>query len=111
MPGSDPSRRVREWVAAGEPLGVSAVAWAEFPCGPVTPAQVALAAAVVAPVEPFAADDAARAAEWFNATGRRRGSLADCMIAAAADRRGAALATDNSNDFMPFVPLGLRLVP
>lgn len=84
---------------------------AEFLCGPLNPDQGPLAAALFPRPELFTPDDAARAADLFNATGCRRGSLLDCMIAATALRAGAALATENPDDFRRFEPLGLRLAP
>jgi predicted nucleic acid-binding protein len=53
--------------------------------------------------------DATLAAHLFNATGRRRGSLADCMISAIAMNAGAALATTNVADFERFVSHGLTI--
>ena len=55
--------------------------------------------------------DAALAARLFNLAGRRRGSLADCIIAAVALRVGAAVATENRADFLPFAAAGVRVVP
>jgi len=50
------------------------------------------------------------AAELFNQTGRRRGSTADCLIAAAVIGCDAELLTRNMADFKPFVEHGLRLM-
>ncbi len=107
--GSLEDRRLRAWLHAGQPIGVSVVAWAEFLCGPVDAALVALAARIVDEPEPFIPDDSAATARLFNLGGRRRGSFTDCMIAAVAMRAGAALATSNRTDFVRFEPAGLRL--
>src|SRR4051812_28480661 len=109
FPGTPQDARLRAWLAAGEPVNVSAVAWAEFFCGPLTAEQSRLATALFPAPEPLFAADAVRAAELFNQPGRRRGSLADCMIATVAIRAGATLATENLGDFRPFVPFGLQL--
>ncbi len=102
-------RRLRTWMAAGETLGMSAVAWAEFLCGPLHPSELALAEEMVAVRREFTAQDAALAARLFNESGRRRGSLSDCMIAATALAEGAPIATVNVNDFRRFEVFGLQL--
>jgi predicted nucleic acid-binding protein len=45
-PTTPAGRQVTAWVAAGETLGCSAMAWAEYLCGPVTAADQADVAAV-----------------------------------------------------------------
>jgi predicted nucleic acid-binding protein len=101
--------RVNAWLEAKEPLGISAVAWSEFLCGPIFPRDEHFASQMFPNIEAFSAQDASLAADLFNKTGRRSRSLADCMIAATAIRCGAKLATINLPDFQPFVPHGLVL--
>lgn len=78
-------------------------------CGPVSAAVVQGASDIVGVPVPFGEREAVVAAECFNAGGRRRGVMVDCMIAATAITGGAALAAANVADFERFVPLGLRL--
>lgn len=103
-------QQLRAWLRDAMPLGISAVSWAEFLCGPVRPSEVELAMVIVQEPVPFAAADSTLTARLFELAGRRRRSLAHCMIAATAIRAGAALATANPSDFGSFVPAGLKLL-
>ena len=107
--GSEEEILLATWLDVLRPLMVSSAAWAEFLCGPVSPAAVQVASEVVGRPLPFGATEAVIAADCFNASGRRRGTMVDCMIAATAMAAGAALATANVDDFRRLVPLGLRL--
>jgi predicted nucleic acid-binding protein len=100
---------LREWLRGGEAVMVDALAWTEFLCGPVSPAAIAAARELVGEASPFGAREAERAARLFNESGRRRGTLVDCMISASAIENQASLATSNPADFRRFVPFGLRL--
>ncbi len=111
QPGSQADMQLRHWLRNNERLGVCSLVWAEFLCGPLTPAQSALADTMISWKEAFAAVDAPLAAKLFNLTGRRRGTMTDCMIAAVALRHSAVLATFNQDDFLPFVTVGLKLWP
>lgn len=97
-----------EWLGQGRPVMISAVAWAEFLCGPLTDTQKDLAMQVVGEPVPIAVREAELAARLYNASGRRRGSLADCLIAAAAIEGGAPLATADSA-FARLAEAGLTL--
>ena len=107
--GSREDRRLRAWLRAGERLGISAIGWAEFLCGPAGSAALELAGRIVGEPAAFTAADAVLAARLFDDTGRRRGSLADCMIAATAIQVEASLATANPRDFARFAGPGLAL--
>jgi len=110
--GSSPAQRVEEWLARGEPLAASTLAWTEFLNGPVSANEIALVESVIeGNLVPFEKPAAVLAAQLFNQTGRRRGSRFDCMIAATAILAGAEFATENRNDFAPFGSFGLRLKP
>jgi predicted nucleic acid-binding protein len=107
VPGSAQDRALRKWLGEGERLGMSAVAWAELLCGPLAESHRELAARIVPERVPFLEEDAVVGARLFNESGRRRGSLMDCMIAASALRAGEPLATANASDFRRFATQGL----
>ena len=98
---------LRRWLDSGETLAMSAVAWAEFLCGPIADDLVVLATSVVRERVVFHESHSALAAELFNETGHRRGTVVDCMIAATAIAENAPVATMNVDDFDRFVALGL----
>lgn len=108
--GSSEDRRLRDWLRRGEPLGMSVIAWAELLCGPLEASHLELISRVVSERVPFLEEDATLSARLFNESGRRRGSLIDCMIAATALRAGAPLATANTDDFRRFAAAGLTIL-
>jgi predicted nucleic acid-binding protein len=102
--------KVDQWLASGESLAASAIAWSEFLNGPVTSSEANQVEAVLqSQIISFGKAEAALAADLFNKTGRRRGSRFDCLIAATAILHQAELATINQADFKPFMPHGLKL--
>lgn len=108
-PGTTEDRTLRSWIKAGTPLAMSAVGWAELLCGPLEEAHLALVRRIVGHIAPFEAETATLAAHLFNRSGRRRGTLADCMIAANAMNASAMFATSNPADFKRLVVEGLQL--
>lgn len=109
VPGTTEDVRLREWLRAYESLAISTIAWSEFLCGPATEEQSDLAARIVPERTPFDEVDARLSARLFNETGRRRGSITDCMIAASAMNSRARLATANEDDFRRLERSGLVL--
>jgi hypothetical protein len=68
--GSSESGDVDTWLAGGQTLAASAIAWTEFLNGPVAPLEVSRAEAVLQSlIVPFGKKEAALAAELFNQTG------------------------------------------
>jgi len=99
------SRELTAWIRSGQQLVTPMLAWFEFLCGPVTAAQMQTMRAFLNELLPFGEDQAVAAAGLFNAAGRKRITRVDAMIAAIA---GAAVATNNQNDFRAFKEDGLR---
>ncbi len=108
--GSRESRELSAWIASGKRLVTPTLAWFEFLCGPVTPAQIATMRAFLHELVPFDETHAIAASALFNAAARKRSTRVDAMIAATAIAAGAALATNNTDDFKAFRDGGLRLV-
>lgn len=104
------SKSFRAWLRAGEELSISSLAWTEYLCGPLPEKHIQAASILFPNPEPYLAEDCVLTARLFNHTGRRRGSMLDCMIAAIALRNNARLATLNVDDFRPFEKFGLQLV-
>lgn len=108
--GSPHIALIRRWLTEGEKLGTSAIAWSEFCNGPHSKEQKdAVFAIVERRVADFDWRQAETASRLFHRTGRRRGSHADCMIAAGAMAAGVPVATRNVRDFERFLPFGLKL--
>lgn len=107
--GSPEDSTLRSWLKDGERVFMCAIAWTEFLCGPLGPKEVELATRIVHQRTSITELHAQRAAALFNASGRRRGSLADCLIAASAIEESAPLATTNRSDFQRFEGYGLKL--
>jgi predicted nucleic acid-binding protein len=101
---------LRSWLQQGESFSVSAVAWTEFLNGPLTSENKLDGNFIVeGRIIPFRQPEAELAGRLFNSTGRKRGSVPDCLIAATAIQARASFATFNRRDFASFVPFGLRL--
>ena len=101
---------LRTWLQQGEMFAASAIAWAEFLNGPLSPqnrqdGHFLIQGRVIA----FGQPEAETAAWLFHLAGRKRGTMLDCLIAATAVKANAPLATLNRKDFAPFVRFGLRL--
>ncbi len=107
--GSRQDRTLRRWLKEDETLAMSAVAWTEFLCGPVAEEHLPIVAQIIAERAPFRDEEARVAAELYHRSGRHRGSLVDCMIAAIALTGDAPLATANTDEFRRFVAWGLVL--
>jgi predicted nucleic acid-binding protein len=107
--GTREDASLREWIRQRAVVGISALAWTEFICGPVTPEVITVAGRLLGDPVPYSAPEAALAARLFNETGRRRGSMIDCMIAATAIQANDQIATVNRADFKRFEKLGLVL--
>lgn len=68
--GSSQSGEVDGWLAAGEIIATSAIAWTEFLNGPVTLIEVSRTKAVLeSRIVPFSQQEAELAADLFNKTG------------------------------------------
>lgn len=107
--GSREAATLAAWLDGGEAVGISAICWAEFLCGPLGEPHLALVRTILGNPSPFGAEAAGLVARLHNETGRRRGAFVDCIVAAAAMTEDAALATSNARDFTRFQRLGLRL--
>ena len=107
--GSPEDRKLRGWIGEGKILGMSTVAWVELLCGPLKRSEMEWATEIVGQRQDFTPEHAELAARLFNESGRRRGSLIDCMIAATALVADAPIATANAAEFLRFKDFGLTM--
>ena len=107
--GAPEDRKLRGWIGEGKTLGMSTVAWAELLCGPLKRSEMEWATEIVGQRQDFTPEHAELAARLFNESGRRRGSLIDCMVAATALVADAPIATANAADFLRFKDFGLTM--
>ena len=107
--GTPEDRSLRRWITNSEQLAISAIAWAEFQCGPLTSAELAIVGAMISNHPAFTKDNAETSARLFNESGRRRGSMIDCMIATAALADDAPVATANPDDFERLQSFGVAI--
>lgn len=110
----DPSHElflaVEKCLEEGGSVSTDAVAWHEYIRGPVHPDEAARALLILENrVFELTRQTAETAAILFNATGRRRASTADCLIAAACMAEDSTLLTQNVEEFKPFASHGLKI--
>jgi len=102
--------QMRRWLQRGEKFAVSSIAWTEFLNGSFSDRQIDKVFRIIeGRVVAVGLDEAQIASKLFKLVSSRRGSLADCLIAATAISSGASLATRDHGDFTVFVSSGLRL--
>jgi predicted nucleic acid-binding protein len=100
----------RRLLALPGPFACSAVAWMELQSQPAPRAlREAIKAILTGGIIPFDEAAASLAGGLFHATGSKRRTRLDTMIAANAILAGAELATSNPDDFQAFIPHGLKL--
>lgn len=97
------------WILEDRKLHCSAMAWAEFLCGPVLGEEIDAMASLLTDIVPVTPELAAEGARLLRETGRRSRSLQDCIIAATAILAREPLATINRKDFEPLLAYGLEL--
>ena len=75
VPGSSAEAMIVGWLSARERLAMSAVAWGELLCGPLSSSAESAARQTVTTIEALLPTDGERAAQLFNQTGRRSRSF------------------------------------
>ncbi|MFO1530731.1 MAG: type II toxin-antitoxin system VapC family toxin [Kiritimatiellia bacterium] len=110
LPGSRQGRLVIQWIQEGEAVILPAVTWYEFLCGATEEETRIAKAMATGGIRAFEEVEASQSARLFKESGKPRRLRVDVMIAGTAIGLGAVLASDNRDDFAPFVPLGLRLL-
>jgi len=110
IPQTKEAMAVERWLEADESLGIPSVAWYEFLCGSTKEEEEVALALLEGGILPLGELEAHIAAAGFRTLNKPRRLRVDAMIAATAIVAKAPLATNNRNDFKPFVAHGLKLI-
>lgn len=110
IPQTKEARELEGWLASREPLCIPAVAWYEFLCGSTEEEEGVARALLAGGILPLREPEAQIAAAGFRLLNKPRRLRVDAMIAATAIVAKAPLATNNRDDFAPFIPHGLELI-
>jgi len=110
IPDTQEALAVEKWLRSGEALSMAAVAWYEFLCGSTQEEEGLALVLLKGGVLPFTSSEAQGAAVAFCSLGKPRRLRVDAMIAATAIAAGSPLATNNRDDFLPFISRGLELI-
>lgn len=110
IPGTGEALAIEEWLGLGELLSIPAVGWYEFLCGSTAEEEQVAFALLKGGILPFTPSEAQVAAAAFRSLNKPRRLRVDAMIAASAIAAKAPLATNNRDDFKPFLVHGLELI-
>jgi predicted nucleic acid-binding protein len=110
IPGTKEALAIEQWLGSKETLSIPAVAWYEFLCGSTDEEERLAFALLQGGLLPFTPAEAQVAASVFRSLQKPRRLRVDAMIAATAIVAKAPLATNNGDDFAPFIPHGLGLL-
>lgn len=110
IPGTREAQAIEKWLGSREILSISAIGWYEFLCGCTDEEEQLALALLQGGVLSFTPSEAQVAAAAFRSLNKPRRVRVDAMIAATAIVAKAPLATNNRDDFKPFLAHGLQLV-
>jgi len=110
IPGTREALAIEQWLVSRETLSIPAVDWYEFLCGSTEEEERLAFALLEGGILSFTPAEAQVAASVFRSLQKPRRLRVDSMIAATAIVAKAPLATNNGDDFEPFIPHGLGLL-
>lgn len=110
IPATREAQAIEEWLGSNELLSIPAVGWYEFLCGSTDEEEQLAFALLKGGIIPFTPTEAQVAAAAFRSLEKPRRLRVDAMIAASAIVAKAPLATNNLDDFEPFLDHGLELI-
>jgi len=110
IPATPEARAIEGWLRSGELLMIPSVVWYEFLCGSTDEEEQLALTILDGRIIPFDEAEARISAASFRVMKKPRRLRVDAMIAGTAIVACAKLATANTEDFVPFVAHGLKLI-